>query len=165
MLATPTGGVGGAKPASAIDPIMDYPHGGFNCSDPGPAFSGIAITGGYVYRGPVASLQGTYFFADFGTARLWSLRYDGSAPATFDGHNYTELTDHTGEPEFTPDEGTIDSVSSFGQDNAGNLYVVDLDGDIFFIPEPGAVAMQLSGVALTLALAGWRRRRAGGRCA
>ena len=54
-------------------------------------------------------------------------------------------------------------MSSFGQDNAGNLYVVDLDGDIFFIPEPGAVAMQLSGVALTLALAGWRRRHTGGK--
>jgi glucose/arabinose dehydrogenase len=157
VLATPTGGVGGAKPAGAIDPILDYPHGGFDCSDPGPAFSGIAITGGYVYRGPVASLQGKYFFADYGNAAIWSLRWDGSAPATFDGHNYTELTDHTGEPELTPDQGTIDSVSSFGEDNAGNLYVVDLDGDVFFVPEPGAVSMQLGGAALTFALA--RRRR------
>ena len=157
VIATPTGGVGGAKPVGAIDPIFDYPHTDATCSDPGAGFTGIAITGGYVYRGPVASLQGLYFFADYGTARLWSLRYDGSAPASFDGHNYTELTDHTGEPAFTPDAGTIDSVSSFGEDNAGNLYVVDLDGDVFFVPEPGMIEMQLAGVALTFALA--RRRR------
>jgi glucose/arabinose dehydrogenase len=160
VIATPTGGSGGAKPPGAIDPIFDYSHTNTQlCSNPGAGFRGIAITGGYVYRGPVAALQGTYFFADYGTARLWSLRYDGSAPATFDGHNYSELTDHTGEPAFTPDQGTIDSVPSFGEDNAGNLYVVDLDGDVFFVPEPGAVAMQLAGVALTAALARRRRSR------
>ncbi len=159
VIATPTGGVGGPPPAGAIDPIFDYPHAGTGefCSDPGTEFTGVAITGGYVYRGPVAELAGRYFFADFGTGRLWSLRYDGSDPSSFDGTNYTELTDHTGDPDFTPDVGAIGSVSSFGEDSAGNLYVVDLGGEVFYIPEPPAAPMQLAGVAITWALA---RRRA-----
>jgi glucose/arabinose dehydrogenase len=161
VIATPTGGVGGARPAGAIDPILDYPHGagGNQCSDPPDGFTGIAITGGYVYRGPVPELQGRYFFADFGTGKLWSLRWDGSPPASNDGTNYTELTDHTGQPGFVPDVGTIGSVSSFGEDDIGNLYVLDLSGgEVFLIPEPGSVWMQLTGAGLTLALARRRRR-------
>jgi glucose/arabinose dehydrogenase len=165
MIATPTGGVGGPRPPGAIDPIFDYPHGAIPCSGPGPGFSGIAITGGYVYRRPVPGLEGRYFFADYGTANLWSLRYDGSDPSTFDGTNYLELTDHTGDPAFTPDVGTIDLVSSFGEDAAGNLYVVDLgvtsaSGEVFFVPEPPAAMMQLAAVAMTWAL-GRRRMRVG----
>ena len=158
MIQTPT--VGGPPPLGAIDPIFDYPHGGTGefCSNPGPGFAGIAITGGYVYRGSVAALTGRYFFADYGVGRLWSLRFDGSNPSTFDGTNYTELTDHTGDPAFTPDVGQINLVSSFGEDALGSLYVVDLDGEVFYIPEPGAVAMQISGAA-SLALLGRRRAR------
>ena len=44
-------------------------------------------------------------------AHLWSLRYDGSSPSSFDGTDYVELTDHTGDPAFTPDVGTLDRVS------------------------------------------------------
>ena len=156
---TPTGGVGGDPPEGALDPIFDYPHAGTGelCSDPGTGFTGIAITGGYAYRGPAPELDGRYFFADFATGRLWSLRFDGSHPSSFDGTNYTELTDHTGDPDFTPDAGTIGSVSSFGEDAAGNLYVLDLGGEVFFIPEPPAAVLQLAGVAATLAVS---RRRA-----
>jgi glucose/arabinose dehydrogenase len=158
VIATPTGGVGGPHPPGAIDPIFDYPHGGQICSDPGAGFTGIAITGGYVYRGPVAGLDGRYFFADFGTGRLWSLRYDGSPPSGFDGTNYVELTDHAGDPAFTPDAGTIGLVSSFGEDAEGNLYVADLGGEVFYIPEPPAAWMQLAAVAMTWVL-GRRRAR------
>jgi hypothetical protein len=156
-IATPT--VGGPPPAGAIEPIFDYPHAGTDelCSDPGAGFTGIAITGGYVYRGPAAELAGRYFFADFGTGRLWSLRYDGSPPSVFDGTNYTELTDHTGDPAFTPDAGSIELVSSFGEDAAGNLYVVDYGGEVFTIPEPSVVLAELAGVGLIAALA---RRKA-----
>src|SRR5262245_3028564 len=46
VIATPTGGVGGAKPPGAIDPIFDYPHPSTGpCSNPGPGFTGSAITG------------------------------------------------------------------------------------------------------------------------
>jgi hypothetical protein len=112
-----------------------------------------------VYRGPVAELQGRYFFADFGTARLWSFVWDGSDPAAFDGTNYTDLTDHASDPRFTPDVGAIDTVSSFGEDAAGNLYVVDLFGDVFLVPEPGA---GLGGFTGLLVVGGMRRWRSAG---
>jgi glucose/arabinose dehydrogenase len=164
VIATPTGSVGGPPPPGSIDPIFDYPHpntaGSEPCSDPGAGFEGRSITGGTVYRGPVQELQGRYFFADYVTADLWSLRFDGSDPSLFDGTNYTDLTDHSGDPRFIPDVGTIASVSSFGEDDAGNLYVLDLnDGEVFFIPEPSAVCLQLAGVAGLLALARMRGPR------
>jgi glucose/arabinose dehydrogenase len=159
-IATPSGGVGGAPPPGAIDPILDYPHPGTGnlCSNPGAGFAGYAVVGGYVYHGPIAALDGLYFFADYSTAHLWSLRWDGSDPSGFDGTNYTELTDHTGEALFTPDVGTIDSVSSFGEDPDGDLYVLDLDGDVFYLPEPSALAMQLVAVAATCVLGRKRMR-------
>ena len=56
---SPKTGVGGPAPPGAIEPIFDYPH--FPaiepCPDPGTGFSGFAVTGGYVYRGPVAALE------------------------------------------------------------------------------------------------------------
>jgi hypothetical protein len=151
-IATPSGGVGGSLPPGAIDPIYDYLRG--PCE-----FCGHAVTGGYVYRGPVAELDGRYFFSDFENARLWSLRYDGSSPSTFDGTNYVELTEHTGDPGFTPDAGSIGNVASFGEDSAGNLYILDLvDGEVFYIPEPPAAWMQLAALAMTWALAHRRVR-------
>jgi hypothetical protein len=85
---TPMLGIGGAKPPGAIDPIFDYPHPEMSCSQPGhgDAFTGFAVTGGYVYRGPITSLRRRYFFADFGTAHLWSLRYDASPPVELQRH-------------------------------------------------------------------------------
>jgi hypothetical protein len=107
---------------------MDYPHSSGQCTAPGLA-SPPAVTGGYVYRGPVAALKGRYFFGDFGTGNLWSLVFDGSDPADFDGHNYTGLTDHSTDPAYNPNVGTIDSISSFGEDEASNLYILDLGGE------------------------------------
>jgi len=166
VIATPTGGVGGPPPGS-IEPIFDYPHpgsaGSEPCSDPGAGFEGRSITGGSVYRGPIQELQGRYFFADYVTADLWSLRFDSSDPSLFNGTNYTDLTDHSGDPRFIPDAGTIGSVSSFGEDDAGNLYVLDLsDGEVFFVPEPSAIWLQLAGVAGLLALARIRALQADG---
>lgn len=160
-IATP--GVGGAKPAGALDPIFDYAHSG-------AGFTGCAVTGGYVYRGPLVELLGTYFFADYCTAELWSLRYDGSDPSLFDGTNYTDLTDHTGDPDFTPDQGSFDEISSFGEDAAGNLYVIRLGtrvngvlqadtGEVFMLPEPSQPTLQLAGLAGLELLVRWRRRR------
>ena len=161
VIATPTGGVGGPKPAGAIDPILDYPHAGGTCSVPGPGagFVGEAVTGGYVYHGPVTSLRGRYFFADFVTAHLWSLVWDGSLPPLFNGTNFTALTDHSTDPAFAPDAGSIDSVSSFGEDAAGNLYILDLDGDVFRLPEPGGIAGQTLAAAWLWLLGRMRARR------
>ena len=117
---------GGPKPAGAIDPIYDYPHG--NGSN-----QGFSVTGGSVYRGPITEFQGTYFFADFIRGRVWSLRWDGSDPSTFDGTNFVDFTDWT--DTLLPDDGSPHFISSFGEDAAGNLYILDWLGDIFKIVE------------------------------
>ncbi len=105
---------------SFTTPIHEYSH----VAAPNGGFS---ITGGYVYRGPRPALQGTYFFADYITEQIWSFRYDGITK--------TEFTNRTA--ELVPDAGTIDSIASFGEDARGNLYIVDLGGEIFrILPEP-----------------------------
>lgn len=84
-------------------PIATYGHG-----------EGVAVTGGHVYRGrAVPGLCGVYLYADYGTGRLWGLRYrDGHAQAI------RRLLD------------TGLHISSFGQDSDGEVYVIDLDGGI-----------------------------------
>ncbi len=161
VIATPSGGVGGPAPAGAINPFLDYSHGGTSvCSNPLSAFSGFAVTGGYVYRGPVASLRGRYFFADYSRGRLWSAVWNGSAPATFNGRNYTSLVDHGDDSAFAPDTGTISSISSFGEDSDGNLYVLDLNGgEVFVVPEPKGDLVLWAAVGAT-ALLGIRRKQA-----
>ncbi|NLE36783.1 MAG: PQQ-dependent sugar dehydrogenase, partial [Pirellulaceae bacterium] len=127
-IATPTGGVGGDKPPGAIDPIHEYLR-----NDDG----GYAVVGGYVYRGPHPALQGQYFFADNVTSNIWSLEFNGDPPSEHDGTNYTNLrnwNDGVGPDEFIPDVGVINSIASFGEDNAGNLFIVDLGGEVFALP-------------------------------
>jgi glucose/arabinose dehydrogenase len=152
VIATPTSGIGGPHPPAAIDPIFDYPHpstaSGEPCSGPGSSFTGVSVTGGYVYRGPIAELFGRYLFADFGTGRIWSLRFDGSDPSSFDGLNYDELTDHGADVRFIPDAGNIATISSFGEDAAGNFYILNLyEGAVFRVPEPSAGLLQLVALA------------------
>jgi len=103
------------------DPIHVYAH-------VGAPDGGNVITGGYVYRGPRAALQGTYFFADNGSDQIWTFEYDGSTKSNFDNRT----------TEMTPDAGDLDNISSFGEDGLGNLYILDLiDGDVFkILPEP-----------------------------
>jgi len=100
-----------------IMPIHTYTHAGGNCS----------ITGGYVYRGAeIPSLRGTYFFADYCSNKIWSFRYEGGM--------VLEFTDRTA--ELDPDAGgpiSITSITSFGEDADGELYIVDQGGEIFRI--------------------------------
>ena len=35
--------------------------------------------------------------------------------------------------DFAPDVGSFSKLVSFGEDQAGNLYLVDIDGEIFAI--------------------------------
>ena len=61
--------------ASLTDPVYEYAQG---------SGTGYCITGGYVYRGSaIPALDGTYFFADYSTTNIWSLKYNGS-----NGYNY-----------------------------------------------------------------------------
>jgi len=81
---------------------------------------GQSITGGYVYNGESDGLNGQYFYTDFGSHRLFTLRFDGT--------NWIS-TDRTA--QVTTNIGTINNPSSFGEDGRGNLYVVDIDGEVY----------------------------------
>jgi glucose/arabinose dehydrogenase len=88
-----------------------------------------AVIGGYVYRGcGIPGLEGTYFFGDYCTGRLASFRYDGTT--------VTEFTQRTN--ELRPNVGEIDNITSFGEDAHGEIYIADLDGEIFKIVPAGA---------------------------
>ena len=107
-------------------PVTEYEHG------TGP-MQGSSVTGGYVYRGPVEALRGQYIFADFVRPQIWSvpiarLVIGQTLPST-------QFTIRT--TAFAPDVGAFTSIASFGVDQSGNLYIVDLDGEIFVI-EPAA---------------------------
>jgi uncharacterized repeat protein (TIGR03806 family) len=86
-----------------IMPVAEYDH-----------TEGVAVTGGYVYRGSdLAFLIGHYLYADYGSGKLWRLVDDGAG-----GYRVNELLD------------TNLNISSFAQDQAGELYVLHLGGSI-----------------------------------
>jgi len=119
----------GCDPGGLTYPIYEYTHGGspFRCS----------VTGGYVYRGTaIPALQGTYFFADFCSGQIWSFRYDGAT--------LTAFTDRTA--ELAPGNGSsIGSIASFGEDGSGELYIVDLGGEIFKVCPTAGCALLCKG--------------------
>jgi glucose/arabinose dehydrogenase len=86
-------------------PVTDYRHEG-NCS----------VTGGYVYRGQAhPSWNGVYFYGDYCSGRIWALAPDGAG-----GSSTVELS-----------QNPI-ALSSFGEDEAGELYVTDLSGGVVY---------------------------------
>ncbi len=114
----------GCDPESTLTlPIYAYDHSQGRC----------AITGGYVYRGTaVPEFQGDYFFADFCSAHIWTLQYDG--------HQVTNVVDRT--TELAPGGNqSITTIAGFGQDGDGELYLVDrgsgTDGAVYkIVPSP-----------------------------
>jgi hypothetical protein len=126
---------GGPGSPGDINPIFDYLHGPRN---PNPlshpsAFFGQSITAGYLYRGPAPELQGRYFFSDFVNGNVYSGTFNTSTPAaSFNGTNLTNIQNHTADFESRVAGGAnIQFVTSFAEDNAGNLYIVKF-GDEFF---------------------------------
>jgi glucose/arabinose dehydrogenase len=95
----------GCDTSGLVLPVAEYDHR-FGCS----------ITGGYVYRGSsFPQLVGTYFYGDYCSGRLWGLRRDGS-----------------GEWQSAELLETGLSISSFGEDAAGEVYVLGFrDGTIY----------------------------------
>lgn len=101
-------------------PIHEYSHVLTDCN---------SLTGGYVYRGcAMPDLVGTYLFADFCRDQMWSFRYDGAVVSEF-----AERTS-----ELVADVGSVGSISSFGEDAYGELYVCDLYGGEVFKIVPSA---------------------------
>jgi glucose/arabinose dehydrogenase len=102
-----TGFNGSVPPPNYVGPIASFIH---------PTME--AIIGGYVYRGSqYPRMQGIYFFADFGEpgsgeGQIWGMRTD------------TRETKALLSTNFQP--------CSFGEDEAGNLYVVDITNAIIY---------------------------------
>jgi glucose/arabinose dehydrogenase len=70
---------------------------------------GVAVIGGYVYRGSsIPALAGSYVFGDFGSGTIWRLTQDASGA-------WQRVRLLGGGP----------TISSFGRDLAGELYVLD----------------------------------------
>jgi glucose/arabinose dehydrogenase len=86
-----------------VAPVYEYSHD-----------EGCSVTGGYVYRGEaVPAAQGRYFFGDYCSGTVWSLRLEGET-----ARNVEKV-------------GAIDQLSAFGEDAAGELYAASLDGRFY----------------------------------
>ncbi|MEX2214294.1 MAG: PQQ-dependent sugar dehydrogenase [Phycisphaeraceae bacterium] len=94
----------GTKPELAegekvTPPIAEHDHG-----------QAKSITGGHVYRGKaIPDLVGAYVYGDYQTGLMWYLRWDG-----------TKAT----KPQYM---GSVQEISSFGEDKDGEVYVCNLN--------------------------------------
>jgi glucose/arabinose dehydrogenase len=95
----------GCDSAGLVAPVAEYDH-----------TQGCSITGGYVYRGTrYPQMVGVYFFGDFCSGNIWGLRQEAS------GEWKMALLLNTGV-----------SISSFGEDAAGEIYVVGYRDGILY---------------------------------
>jgi glucose/arabinose dehydrogenase len=98
---------GPCNPDGLTFPTFEYGHD-----------EGCSVTGGYVYRGTaMPHLAGHYFFSDWCAGFLRSIAPDGTV------HDWTDGT------------GKLTQVSSFGRDEAGEVYVVSSTGTVSRIVE------------------------------
>jgi hypothetical protein len=86
------------------------PHFGYSHSN-----GDGSITGGYVYRGPISKLAGWYIYADYTSGRIWALETSGANPE----NNLLFDTNHR--------------ITSFGVDNAQELYFCSIGGKVYKI--------------------------------
>lgn len=78
---------------------------------------GISITGGCVYRGKqFPELDGSYFYGDYVSGNLWRVQKDSN------GEYQNELVRRTGR-----------SISAFGEDDDGEVYLLSFDGGVYRI--------------------------------
>jgi glucose/arabinose dehydrogenase len=93
----------GNAPAGLTDPIAEYSHNEGGCS----------VTGGYVYRGAMPEWNGIYLYGDYCTGFIWGLiQVNGAwqAQVLFD---------------------TDVNITSFGQDERGEVYLVADGGGVY----------------------------------
>jgi glucose/arabinose dehydrogenase len=92
-------------PGQLVPPVYVYSHADNNCS----------VTGGYVYRGrAVSAAIGRYFFGDYCSGTVWSLRIDNGAAADVQREPFR-----------------VDQLTSFGEDARGELYLATGGGRIY----------------------------------
>ena len=91
-------------------PLVQYSH----------ASNGrCAVTGGTVYRGSaIPALRGWYVYGDYCSGEVWAVSAGASSPAS---------------PVRLLGAGSGRMVSGFGEDDAGELYVCDLNGSVYRI--------------------------------
>ena len=93
-------------------PVIEYDHG-----------DGCSVTGGFVYRGnALPELQGHYFYSDFCSGFVRSFRLAGAA-----------AVEERSRPELEPGG----SVTSFGEDAEGELYLLIREGSVHRIAPGG----------------------------
>lgn len=116
----------GADNPGFTPPVLEYDNGS-------GARRGRSINGGYVYRGPIAALNGRYFFSDFGEPNIWSVPTSEIVQgATISSDNFIIETN-----VLAPDAGSLSNMVGFGEDNDGNLFIMTIGGDIFqIVPAP-----------------------------
>jgi glucose/arabinose dehydrogenase len=96
---------GGPPPGDTVLPVAEYAQSQGGCS----------VTGGYVYRGSaLPEVAGVYFYGDYCSGFVWTLARDASG-AWQNNQAYSSGL----------------NISSFGEDEAGELYVVDHNGAIY----------------------------------
>lgn len=98
----------GCNAAGLTPPLAEYAHGANDSI-------GCAIIGGYVYRGDAQpDLRGRYFFGDECSGHIWDVTADGPL---------------TQAPQLLLASGL--SIDGWGQDSAGELYVVASNGTLY----------------------------------
>ncbi|MCH2403531.1 MAG: PQQ-dependent sugar dehydrogenase [Nitrososphaerales archaeon] len=85
-----------------IMPIIEYSHS-----------EGCSVTGGYVYHGRIESLKNKYIFSDFCSGNIWTI----------------DLSNNEYEKERLL-KGPF-QISSLGQDENGEVYILSFDGRIY----------------------------------
>lgn len=91
-------------PGELVMPVHSYNHVGGNCG----------VIGGYVYRGrAVPSARGRYFFGDFCTGTVWSLKINAGRAEGVRRESFK-----------------APALTSFGEDSAGELYLATHGGRI-----------------------------------
>jgi glucose/arabinose dehydrogenase len=91
--------------AGLVQPVVEYNHS-----------QGCSVTGGYVYRGQAfPAMTGIYLFGDFCSGRIWGLAPDPSGAWQAAEMAQADIR-----------------LSSFGEDQAGELYLLDMGrGELF----------------------------------
>ena len=116
-----------AKAVNTIFPVMEYPHSPqYDDQAVFPHSPGLSITGGHVYRGTkLSDFQGVYLYGDFAMGTLWGLRFQ-----------HGKVTHQGVIAEMPKDAKPRRSISGFGLDARGEIYVLSFDGRIYSLELP-----------------------------
>jgi glucose/arabinose dehydrogenase len=90
-------------PGRLVQPVAQYGRS-----------QGCSVTGGVSYRGSAKGLQGRYFYGDYCTGNIWSLKIGGGKARTLRKERFR-----------------IPSVTSFAEDAVGELFAVSHDGTLY----------------------------------